>query len=245
MTSQTISFAVFRRELKRRKVLRACIVYLLACWGGLKSADVILTFLKFDPDLASHTVVMAAIIGLPITAVFSWFYEVSLAGITRRPGFVERRVLDNIAPLDDRRKEGPTRGRRSRPESAYDWILEVETGPLAGQRYGLEGSVVIGRSADCDLTIPVPRISRQHARFVVEGNKLLLEDLNSSNGTSVNGIRITSVVSLNHQDKVELLDVTFKIKENLAHFHAQDATVLHDVTQQRSHETLGSAAKSQ
>ena len=71
-----------------------------------------------------------------------------LSGITRRAPFVERRVLDNIAPLDDRRKEGPSRGRRSRPESAYDWILEVESGPLAGQRYGLEGSVVIGRSAE-------------------------------------------------------------------------------------------------
>ena len=218
--------------MKRRKVVRACIVYLLTCWGGLKSADVILTFLKFDPDLASHTVVIAAIVGLPVAAVFSWFYDVSLSGITRRTAFVERRVLDNIAPLDDRRKEGPSRGRRSRAESEYDWILEVETGPLAGQRYGLEDSVVIGRSAECDLTIPVPRISRQHARFVVEGNKLLLEDLNSSNGTAVNGTRIKSIVTLHHQDKVELLDVTFKIKENMAHFHAQDSTVLHDATLQ-------------
>ena len=218
--------------MKRRKVVRACIVYLLTCWGGLKSADVILTFLKFDPDLASHTVVIAAIVGLPVAAVFSWFYDVSLSGITRRTAFVERRVLDNIAPLDDRRKEGPSRGRRSRAESEYDWILEVETGPLAGQRYGLEDSVVIGRSAECDLTIPVPRISRQHARFVVEGNKLLLEDLNSSNGTAVNGTRIKSIVALHHQDKVELLDVTFKIKENMAHFHAQDSTVLHDATLQ-------------
>ena len=81
-------------------------------------------------------------------------------------------------------------------------------------------------------------------RFVVEGNKLLLEDLNSSNGTSVNGSRIKSIVSLNHQDKIELLDVTFKIKENMAHFHAQDSTVLHDVTRQRSGEALGSATKS-
>jgi len=244
MNTQSNSFAVFRRELKRRKVVRACIVYLLACWGGLKSADVILTFLKFDPNLASHTLVGAAILGLPITAVFSWFYEVSLSGITRRSPFIERRVLDNIAPLDDRRKEAPSRGRRSHPESSYDWILEVESGPLAGQRYGLEGSIVIGRSADCDLTIPVPRISRQHARFVVEGNKLLIEDLKSSNGTTVNGSRINSIVSLNHQDKVQLLEVTFKIKENLAHFHAQDSTLLQDVTQQRSGEMLGSTAKS-
>lgn len=116
--------------------------------------------------------------------------------------------------------------------SAYDGILEVETGPLAGQRYGLENSVVIGRCADCDLTIPIPRISRQHARFVVEGNKLLLEDLNCSNGTAVNGTRIKSIVSLHHQDKVELLEVTFKIKENMAHFHARDSTLLHDSTLQ-------------
>jgi len=232
MSPRTISFGVARRELKRRKVVRACVFYLLACWGGLKSADVILSFLEFDPDLASQALLAAAIVGLPITAVFSWFYEISVSGITRRPPFVERRFLDNIAPLDDRRKEAPLRGRKSRAESAYDWILEVESGPLAGQRYGLEGSVVLGRSTECDLTIPVPRISRQHARFTVDGNKLLIEDLNSSNGTTVNGTKIDTVVSLNHQDKVGLLEVTFKIKENQAHFHAQDSTLLHDATPQ-------------
>jgi len=232
MNPQTISFGVLRRELKRRKVVRACIVYLLACWGGLKSADVILSFFEFDPDLASQGLLAAAIVGLPITAVFSWFYEISVSGITRRPPFVERRFLDNIAPLDDRRKEAPLRGRRSRPESAYDWILEVASGPLVGQRYGLEGSVVVGRSTECDLTIPVPRISREHVRFTVDGNKLLIEDLKSSNGTTVNGTKIGAIVSLNHQDKVGLLEVTFKVKENQAHFHAQDSTLLHDATLQ-------------
>lgn len=242
MSPRTLSLGVVRRELKRRKVVRACIVYLLACWGGLKSADVILTFLKFDPDLASHTVVAAAIIGLPITAVLSWFYNVSLSGITRHPPFVERRVLNNIALLEDRRKGASARGVQPRPESAYDWVLEFESGPLSGQRYGLEGSVVIGRSSECDLTIPVPRISRQHARFTVDGNKLLLEDLNSSNGTSVNGSKLKSKMTLNHLDKIELLEVIIRVKESEAHFHAQDSTQLHDAAQQRRTESLGSIA---
>ncbi len=244
MNPQALSFSVFRRELKRRKVLRACIVYLLACWGGLKSADVILSFFEFDPDLASQGLLGAAIVGLPVTAVVSWFYEISLAGIARRPPFVERRFLDNIAPLDDRRKEAPLRGRRSRPEATYDWILDVESGPLAGHRYGLEGRVVVGRSTECDLTIPVPRISREHARFTVDGNTLLIEDLKSSNGTTVNGTKIDTIVSLNHQDTVRLLEVTFKIKENQAHFHAQDSTVLHDATPHSSMEPQKNTAQS-
>lgn len=234
-----MSLREFRRELKRRNVIRACVVYLVACFSVLQVSDIVCNSLGFDEALVSRILLEVAVVGFPLMAVFSWFFEVSSAGITRTSPFVERRFLGNIAPLEERRNEATPHRAASRLEQTYGWILEIESGPLSGQRYGLEGSIVVGRSTECDLTIPVPRISRQHARFTVCDDQLLLEDLNSSNGTAVNGTKIASTVSLNHQDKVEILDVVIRISENLAHFHTQDSTLLHDATLQKQHDPAG------
>jgi hypothetical protein len=224
------SFNVLRREIQRRRVIRACIVYLVVCWTVLQVTDITGNSLGFDKVLVSRILIAIGVAGFPFFAVFSWFYSVSTSGITRIPPFVERRILRNIAPLDDRRKEAPPRGNPARPEATYSWVLEIESGPLAGQRYGVDADIVIGRSTDCDLTFPVTQISRQHARFIVDGDYLLIEDLGSSNGTKVNGNRISAPVKLNHQDKVEILDVIIRVKEGLARPRALDSTVWRDAT---------------
>jgi hypothetical protein len=112
MNRPTISLKVLLRELKRRKVPRACILYLFACWGGLQLGEMVSSALEVDMAIVSRTLLAVAILGFPIAVIFSWFYKMSASGITRMPPFVERRFLDNIAPLEDRRKESPLRGRR-------------------------------------------------------------------------------------------------------------------------------------
>jgi pSer/pThr/pTyr-binding forkhead associated (FHA) protein len=49
--------------------------------------------------------------------------------------------------------------------------------------------LVIGRKKECDVRIPVPSVSREHCELKVEGGKVLVRDLGSSNGTYVNGAR--------------------------------------------------------
>jgi pSer/pThr/pTyr-binding forkhead associated (FHA) protein len=49
---------------------------------------------------------------------------------------------------------------------------------------------VIGRREDCDFRIPLGEISRKHCRLIKEGDTLRAEDLGSSNGTFVNGVRV-------------------------------------------------------
>lgn len=224
------SLSILRREIQRRKLVRACIVYLVVCWTLLQIIDITGNSLGFDKVLVSRVFIAIGVAGFPFAAIFSWFYSITTSGIIRTPPFVERRILRNIAPLDDRRKEPPPRGNPARPEATYGWVLEIESGALAGQRYGVDADIVIGRSTDCDLTFPVTQISRQHARFIVDGNYLLIEDLGSSNGTRVNGSRISAPVRLNHQDKVEILDVTIRVKEGLARPRALDSTVWRDAT---------------
>lgn len=62
--------------------------------------------------------------------------------------------------------------------------------------------VVIGRHADCTLSIDSPLVSREHARLVREGDQWLLEDLGSTNGTFHNGRRIDGRVTLKVGDRV-------------------------------------------
>jgi hypothetical protein len=67
-----------------------------------------------------------------------------------------------------------------------------------------EGSVDVGRSSDCWLTLDDDLISRYHARFHVSEDAVVLEDLKSRNGTFVNGEQLEGKIDLHHADKVRI-----------------------------------------
>ncbi|HNW34540.1 MAG TPA: FHA domain-containing protein, partial [Candidatus Ozemobacteraceae bacterium] len=75
-----------------------------------------------------------------------------------------------------------------------------------GQRlvYDVEQSTTIGRHADNTISIPEPHISKAHCRITAHEKGFLLEDLGSTNGTNLDGIRITAPVSLNNGARISL-----------------------------------------
>jgi ABC transport system ATP-binding/permease protein len=87
------------------------------------------------------------------------------------------------------------------------WDTVLETLPVtspapAGPQHDKSKGLIIGRDETCDHVIDLPSISRQHARLISMGEYLFLEDLNSANGTFVNGQRITSRVPIRQGDVV-------------------------------------------
>jgi pSer/pThr/pTyr-binding forkhead associated (FHA) protein len=62
--------------------------------------------------------------------------------------------------------------------------------------------IVVGRQADCDLVLTEGHASRKHAKFSLADGAVWLEDLNSANGSFVNGQRITGKVRLNAGDRL-------------------------------------------
>ncbi|MDZ4719716.1 MAG: FHA domain-containing protein [Roseiflexaceae bacterium] len=64
--------------------------------------------------------------------------------------------------------------------------------------------IILGRASDCDIVIEGRLISRQHAAITQSGQNYMLEDLNSHNGTSVNGLRISTPWMLHDGDQIEL-----------------------------------------
>lgn len=78
---------------------------------------------------------------------------------------------------------------------------------LRYQSHDLEvppGEFVVGRSSDCQLALEDPLISRRHASFLAQGDKLTVEDLGSRNGVKVNAVRIHGRVLLAHGDLVTI-----------------------------------------
>ena len=72
------------------------------------------------------------------------------------------------------------------------------------------GDTVVGRDDSADLVLASPTVSRQHARFERTADAVIVHDLESRNGTFVNGDRVTSR-ELGHGDELRLGNVTLMV----------------------------------
>ena len=63
-------------------------------------------------------------------------------------------------------------------------------------------SWTIGSKNDCDLVVALPRVSGHHCRLTRDDEGYVLEDLGSTNGTYVNGVRVSDVVRVNPGDAI-------------------------------------------
>lgn len=75
--------------------------------------------------------------------------------------------------------------------------------------YNLEDSITIGRSNENDVIIKDPYISKKHLSIVKDEEEYYLEDLNSANGTYLNGDRLMDAVKLNNGDRIQFGQVEF------------------------------------
>jgi predicted component of type VI protein secretion system len=64
--------------------------------------------------------------------------------------------------------------------------------------------VVLGRSSSCDVVIDDDHASREHCRITVDGDRIVLTDLESKNGVLVNGGRVDQRVELHHGDTITI-----------------------------------------
>jgi len=85
------------------------------------------------------------------------------------------------------------------------YALVAQTGPGAGARYPLaQEDVLLGRSPDCQVVINFPNISGHHAQITWDGQQFVVQDLNSTNGTFVNGCQLTEPIQLQPGDVLSL-----------------------------------------
>ena len=94
--------------------------------------------------------------------------------------------------------------------SAYLDIVGIN-----GERNGVElnrSQVYIGRDPECEVHIPTTTISRQHVRIFCRGEEYHVEDLDSTNGTYINGVKIKRCI-LRNNDQITVGDITITFLE--------------------------------
>lgn len=86
--------------------------------------------------------------------------------------------------------------------------LVVLSGSTVGQLFDVAGEQVIGRGKEAAIRLQGDGISRQHAKLAVQGAKVRLTDLGSTNGSWVNGTKIEGTHELHDGDKIQLGSAT-------------------------------------
>jgi pSer/pThr/pTyr-binding forkhead associated (FHA) protein len=87
--------------------------------------------------------------------------------------------------------------------------IRVITGPMSGQTIDLsDGTLLIGREADCRVRLPCDFVSRHHCALQLTDLTLRIRDLGSKNGTYVNGRRIGTSESILLQDDLVAVGTT-------------------------------------
>jgi CRP-like cAMP-binding protein len=92
--------------------------------------------------------------------------------------------------------------------------------------YRLQGPTTIGRGSDNTITVPVPSVSRNHAKVTLKGETWVVEDLKSANGIVIDGKRVDKF-TLRCNDTFKLGEVEFSFieKESSADSHKLTDTV--------------------
>lgn len=93
--------------------------------------------------------------------------------------------------------------------SLQQWpALVITSGPEAGRSFTIGvGRFVLGRGADADIVLDSASVSRHHAALRRDGETVTIEDLGSTNGTSVNGDTLTRPATLGTGDLLRLGDI--------------------------------------
>ena len=93
-----------------------------------------------------------------------------------------------------------------------DIVIEVREPNLPARHVAASGAPMrIGRAPECELVLRDSRASRRHARLAARDGVLVLTDLGSTNGTRVNGHRITEVV-LGAGDRIAIGETTLVVE---------------------------------
>jgi pSer/pThr/pTyr-binding forkhead associated (FHA) protein len=89
--------------------------------------------------------------------------------------------------------------------STQTFQMVMRAGPNPGKVYMLsKNEVVVGRDMNADVVINSAEVSRRHARLYLDGGIYVVEDLGSTNGTFINGQRLTAPTPLRTGDNIML-----------------------------------------
>ena len=122
-----------------------------------------------------------------------------------------------------------------RPEQEFPTLI-AQSGPLNGQHWTVDQSLMIGREPSCQVMVPDRQVSRFHARLIFGADGVILEDLGSKNGTFYNGQLLTEPATLVDGDAIQIaLAQNFVYLSSDATMPLEGLPAAHDAQSYRLH----------
>jgi hypothetical protein len=141
-----------------------------------------------------------------------WLFILSAVSVIRSDLF-GKTVAANDQPPPQELESPPPPPRRTKRSRGEPRVVMITGGNQAGTSAALAGGLVlIGRGADCQLILDDDYVSTRHARIVAAENGIYIEDLGSTNGSYVNGQRITAPTSVTMADTVRIGKTVMKLE---------------------------------
>lgn len=107
--------------------------------------------------------------------------------------------------------------------------LVVRRGPNPDHVYLLQNdTTIVGREPINDAMFPDPEVSRRHCRIVQQKGEYFIEDLNSTNGTFVNGRRIFEITRLSSGDIIDFGETVRVVFEYLLPLNGEENEIAND-----------------
>lgn len=108
-------------------------------------------------------------------------------------------------------------------------MLVTLKGPNPGRQFQLQPeTTLLGRHAESSIFLESQMVSRQHARILCEENNYFIEDLNSSNGTFLNGRRVKERLPLTEHDTVQIGPYYLALRRTPTVSPSEDSLVICD-----------------
>jgi len=171
-------------ELKRRKVFQVASIYLVTAWGTALGASELLP--NFGaPEWVIRVLVITLLLLFPVVVAPAWYYELTREGLVRDP----RDQEGGDAMDTSTRRAAATLQTTVAPASAALEICWEERGQRHVRTFATP--FTLGRDAECEVAILDPLASRRHARVEPSEAGWRINDINSRNGTLVDGASVT------------------------------------------------------
>lgn len=169
-------------ELNRRGVIRALIAYAVFVWLAATGLVDLFPAVGF-PEWSIRVFLAGALFATPLVAFLAWRYNLTLRGVLRDPADVNVPLPDTVA-----RANSPTRKSAAGQDTAVGSLLatwRTTDGELCEREFHSE--FIVGRDFQADVRLKDDRVSRRHLRVYPLNNEWRVKDLDSLNGSYVDG----------------------------------------------------------
>ena len=154
-------------------------------------------------DPATLTLLKVAFLGLLYLFLFG-----AVVAVYREVSPRRARAVGSVRPV---RRTVPTTG-PPRPSSPPRHIVVVDPPSHTGRTFDLNGEVSIGRSPSSTIVLDDTFVSAAHARIFRGNDGWCVEDLGSTNGTTLNGETLRGVARVGSGDRVQVGETVLELR---------------------------------